>query len=597
MFRTCGSPVDPLSIELSIPHRLLYLAVIRKALVGISTIDELFSATDLTIRTKEEFRDQPIFVAGGSRGLSVDRNEPMRSTAFCAYLSSRGWDAGFRLPLDFYSWRHGAAAKLAEVLGHGVARAILGHDFKSRKLEDFYIPDWTADTDCTAAALNDTATLSNTNSTKMYSLDPAYNRLSTSEVEKRDAAVQNIFKKLCDADESYPHHGNTDSKKEPNRLHTEAAKRIVTEQIARDQGIDGDNHQRKEEIRALLAGNTSLNRAIAFHLAKLAPTMATPATTAQGSTEQGQYGHVSPHDLTLSTRRGLKSSIPEEFEISHQFNSRTYAEIAMAFMKVLDGIGKDDSLLGRPPYGFVRCELCAEDPTIPRCDKDKLLSIHRIDAHRRSHRHTRKGRFGREAEAGKDEHGKDIYRCPICVNIADGQYEVTTFPTKESFFTHVSASSEEALVAGKRGTAWWAKLDEQPLREITAQHAAAKRRIGFDEEDFNGPAADRAIRSGPAVRRKLPPSSADFLERLQYHLGNRLNVIFTDFIATSKFKIQKQYSSNLKVGALAFKGRLHGEVETKEGIADRSGKLTAVFVQSLANNVNRTSRDYPRSRR
>ena len=59
------------SISLLIVHRLLVMAIRRRLLVGISTIEEFFEQTGREIQIKKEFLNNLILMSGGPRGLGI----------------------------------------------------------------------------------------------------------------------------------------------------------------------------------------------------------------------------------------------------------------------------------------------------------------------------------------------------------------------------------------------------------------------------------------------------------------------------------------------------------------------------------------------
>ncbi|KAL2421149.1 hypothetical protein ABEF95_002031 [Exophiala dermatitidis] len=136
---TLLSPQRASNLQFSVPHRLMAMAIRRKALVGIDTVDEALDGTAMNILIKAEFLDKPVLISGVSRGNAVDPDRPLSSNALTQYLKLRGRQVGFPEDITFYSIRRRFATDLARVFGNDAAREIMGHDPKSSILERYYL--------------------------------------------------------------------------------------------------------------------------------------------------------------------------------------------------------------------------------------------------------------------------------------------------------------------------------------------------------------------------------------------------------------------------------------------------------------------------
>ena len=92
---TIHSPQATRNLVFSIPHRLLVIGLRRKAIQGVETIADLLEGSLRSITWKPEFRNKPILLAGGPRGLSVREDLPCASIALTEYLARRALNAGY----------------------------------------------------------------------------------------------------------------------------------------------------------------------------------------------------------------------------------------------------------------------------------------------------------------------------------------------------------------------------------------------------------------------------------------------------------------------------------------------------------------------
>ena len=132
-------PQKASNLGLSIPHRALGILIRRKRLVGINTIEDLMKSDLQNIRIKPAYLEDPLFYAGGPRGLSLDFDNPMTSAGLSTYLSRAGKKLGLSKPIGYRAIRRRAATELTLKVGPDQARTIMGHAIESRTLERHYL--------------------------------------------------------------------------------------------------------------------------------------------------------------------------------------------------------------------------------------------------------------------------------------------------------------------------------------------------------------------------------------------------------------------------------------------------------------------------
>jgi len=155
---TILSPNSIDNLIFSIPHRLLTIALRRKLIYGMETIDQLFDGTSQYITIKPDHLDDPVFIGSRPRGLGLSEDsKPMSSKSLSAYLTDRGQKVGFSEAITFYSIRRRSALHFTRLVGRDNARALMAHDAGSRILENYYV-DMNPTTDVTGLALGEVST-------------------------------------------------------------------------------------------------------------------------------------------------------------------------------------------------------------------------------------------------------------------------------------------------------------------------------------------------------------------------------------------------------------------------------------------------------
>ena len=137
-----GSPQRAATLWMSVPHRILIIALRRQILVGIETLDELFDGDKALIHIKDEYLNSPVLIAStsGDQPSGSPRDDgPISSKMLTNYLGERGIRAGFPVRPTFYSIRRRCAADMTRFFGADRARELMGHDPGSLTLECYYL--------------------------------------------------------------------------------------------------------------------------------------------------------------------------------------------------------------------------------------------------------------------------------------------------------------------------------------------------------------------------------------------------------------------------------------------------------------------------
>ncbi|KAK7432431.1 hypothetical protein QQZ08_000996 [Neonectria magnoliae] len=108
------SPTAGRNLELSIPHRILTIALRRGVLWEIQTIDELLHGSKRFITFKPEFLNKPVLVAGKNGEWDVDLHEPMQAEALSNYLKLRAEKVGITGRVCLPSFRKDPTTAISE---------------------------------------------------------------------------------------------------------------------------------------------------------------------------------------------------------------------------------------------------------------------------------------------------------------------------------------------------------------------------------------------------------------------------------------------------------------------------------------------------
>jgi len=195
----------------SIPHRLLVIALRRKAVLGvdaegIDAIDDVLSGDLYNIRICPDFMDQPVFLASKPRGLALnDEGAPLGVPNLSAYLNDRGEALGYIARISYYSIRRRVATELAKKLGPDEARILIGHKPDTWTLEEYYL-ELGAIYDATAVAFGEEIGPGGFSEEMLKVWAPlAAERLTSQALERtRGAALDALTKQLIMRDPNCP---------------------------------------------------------------------------------------------------------------------------------------------------------------------------------------------------------------------------------------------------------------------------------------------------------------------------------------------------------------------------------------------------------
>lgn len=105
-----ASPTQSNNLLLSVPHRLLIIALRRDLLEGISTVKQLLEGDLMYIRVKCEFHQHPILVQSLHAGTELDLESTLPASALTRYLKDCARRNGFPDTVTLYSLRRQAAS-------------------------------------------------------------------------------------------------------------------------------------------------------------------------------------------------------------------------------------------------------------------------------------------------------------------------------------------------------------------------------------------------------------------------------------------------------------------------------------------------------
>ena len=131
-------PKNPDNLIFSVPHRLLAIAIRRKLLEGIETVEDLLNGDLQFLTIKPDHLDDPVFYNAKEKGAGLT-TEPLRAAYLTPYLKKRAALAGFEGNITWYAIRRRSAAVLARSVGNDTARAILNHSPNTKALEQYYL--------------------------------------------------------------------------------------------------------------------------------------------------------------------------------------------------------------------------------------------------------------------------------------------------------------------------------------------------------------------------------------------------------------------------------------------------------------------------
>lgn len=122
---------------LSLPHRLLVIALRRGLLRNYKSIEELMAGKEERVTFKPDALSLPVLYATSARGLFL-QNRPARSQALTEYIRSRALWLGYEGSTTFYAWRRKFGTQIERAVGVEKARGAMAHAFSSKVYEQYY---------------------------------------------------------------------------------------------------------------------------------------------------------------------------------------------------------------------------------------------------------------------------------------------------------------------------------------------------------------------------------------------------------------------------------------------------------------------------
>ncbi|TAQ89667.1 hypothetical protein B7494_g2017 [Chlorociboria aeruginascens] len=488
------------NILFSVSLRLLIIALRRKILVGITTVDELLNGEYQFITIAPEFLDKPIMLASGPRGLSVKPDNPVMSGDLTDYLQLRGKKIGYESPIVFYSIRRRSATDMARVFGTDKARLLMGHDADSRVLEEYYM-DYSPESAVSAALLNEpveeeTARMVATNA------HLAIYKLSAEAVKQlHGAALNALIRKMVAADEDSPGEVSEQERKNYLRIVSRAAyKTLLTIEVQKQRETLTKVHL-DDRVKALEQSNIMIQvlanakqqlkaaRVISQHAQNESDNI-TIDSVIQENNMFDETGELPEEDIDKQPIPETEVHPRETDEPDTDPDSRNllgsdgpevaYADAVQAFMDlVLDNTFNRSVDLKNDPQ---KCVLCAEDETVS--DEQKNYLYHRHDTlreHMSGLYHTAKVKFGRWIDIDHQLKGNTTYACPYCPDTAP------RYKTRKSLFKHIENSTPDNSSTGhdnqKRNDGWY-DLDWAETAGETVNKKRREKRQANDRKKF-----------------------------------------------------------------------------------------------------------------
>ncbi|WQF83714.1 hypothetical protein CDEST_08728 [Colletotrichum destructivum] len=463
--------------------RLLVIALRRKALVGIQTVDELLSGQSLNIDIEPAFFDKPIVLAGTQRGLGVSSDKAAQSKSLSEYLTKRATSAGYSVDagITFYSLRRSAAGSLYEAYGTEVARQVMGHDSESRILERCYL-DMRQGIDLTAVGLGEDT---NQRQDELLAIRNAnaLTRLDAETIAKFvNPAADALFHRLLFTDDVIPTLSRSSEIKNRKRCLRRIALDAARNQIEEEHAVKittGDIEKRKQDIvnRMDMFTQQLVRRAADAIAAQGLRTFSLMDTSGPDpdedlSRESGdQDCQPEPDAEELFVRDGRIQSIVEEVNYGDVAAEIPYGD---AVKHVLEMLLDQDSITETPE---LFCQLCQDDDTVSQELKDRTWpSKAKLSIHQNTKFHTGFSTWERRAKAVRAKNGTQGFCCEICVAIAPAEFAMAQFTTMSNLVQHMDQSTDETI----EGNPTWST----PSR--CQEHANLKQELGWNNEDFRG---------------------------------------------------------------------------------------------------------------
>ncbi|KAM0200381.1 hypothetical protein ACHAPI_002806 [Fusarium lateritium] len=575
------SPQITSNLIFSVPHRLLIIAIRRGILDGIETLDQLLSSELQYITIRQEFLNQPVFLAAGPRGLTLTE-KPMRATALTTYISLRGKKIGYAQDLTFYSLRRRAATDLSRKIGKDAARSLMNHDPNSRTLEKYYLS--LEDTlDVSGLALDELdGTEDNSGHTEdlvKAGNDLAIHVLSDERARKvHGPALNALMNQMMMGDENYPALAPPETLRYYKRRIRRAAFKTLLAQEVQDQRRKMSQTDYNERLGRL--GESRLAELVLSQARQNLEALGTDEDEATGDEpdsavdkETGLFVHdveeLHEEDLDEHVQEDGDTPIhrdldEENLDFAEHADDFTddipYPEAVKAFMQLI--LDNTMSQYRNLRSEGVHCSRCQEDETISQELKNKKYfdATHLYD-HEQSNLHLPKQKWVRQITQAFEASGEARISCPYCKQVG-----------KDSSFFHIKALIKHITYGNfgdehdrlKRADGWyndgWDKSSEGKSKtflknsERQRQVKLASFNIRYSQyEPAPGPVAHPTtpgVLLGPGPRKITRPGvkfvSADELSRAS-PVPKHQRALIKSGDPFERFEVPKHYEGFIKI--------------------------------------------------
>ncbi|KAK7981593.1 hypothetical protein PG988_003831 [Apiospora saccharicola] len=436
------SPENTDALYFSIPHRLLVMALRRKLLRDVETMEQLVECEFKRIAFKPEALNKPVVCAATPRGLGIT-HKPAKADALSTYLATRGHNIGYNQRITFLSIRRRAATHFAEKVGVERARRFMNHHAR--------VSITHGDTIGPASNHGQSADLIKGNNHLALGAiihDPeAFKRVH--------GPTLNIIAESCVRGALLDGIKDCDMKNLKKRARKSAMRWLLGKESAdmaanlsiqqwderldsleRSHFWDDVLHKARADMQDAShddeddSNDPTVNHATGFF--HEGPMIEYP--------EEPDLEDQSPTDKTDgSYDRDTVQVGDEGFEPEDDQKDVPYDNAAKAFMDHI--MGNTFSRYTTFKYNPVQCPSCLEDPTAEPESKNRMWNNKKkLESHMSGEYHTPKSRFFRRIDQLKLETGGDLI-CPYCKEIGHLPPERWRWPTHTKLARHIKTHS------------------------------------------------------------------------------------------------------------------------------------------------------------
>ncbi|PPJ52617.1 hypothetical protein CBER1_11147 [Cercospora berteroae] len=529
---------QPDNIIFSVPHRLLVIALRRKALQGIDTIAELLEGTQQRILVKDEFKDQALFYRSQPKGTGIDTKQPLSANAMTDYLKNRARTLGYTGAVTMYSLRRMIATELVARIGFERTRVLMGHSPDSTTLERYYFAMGDI-FDSTSAALQQPLAEGGISEKIVKEWAPlALGRLDDIQRNNtRGLALRAMTNRLINDDQGPPENLDRPEvrKQYRARMRACAQKALMEEQanIAKKTLTQAEFRARRGAMNASHFAEAVLARAQAIASSHTG-TPDTPDAVAETDALEVLETDVVEGDLDALAQKyvdeqqdsndsplgHVEMGIDQELDPEPQDEETAvpYKGVAEVFMGVL--MDNSANLTEVWSEKWKRCPECFLDPTVSYEKKaQEYPNKTKLEQHlTESTFHTPLDRIRREQKNRQADHPKGKWQCKYCQHADDMPEEDKKLCSSHSqLTTHIKDSNAENTSAEhdrlKAEDGWydpdWTRLN--PATQVKKAQAGMKnlKTLGFSTaeqkrgngEDFAAfPGLVRGTTAAPLAR-------------------------------------------------------------------------------------------------